>query len=129
MRDDLDFCDVTLVCEDNQQVKAHRIVLSSCSPLLSSVLRGLKQPHSLVYLWGVRELCSRGQVKVSTLVIEDFFRVAKMLGIKGLTEGGHEDDEADLMKEQEESKPLDKLNKELFENAPGLHYNLKNLKS
>ena len=118
LRDNLDFSDVTLVCEDNQQVKAHRVVLSSNSPLLSSILRSLKHPQPLVYLWGVRagqledvmEFCYRGQVNVSTLDIDDFLRVAKMLGVKGLIEGGLQDDKTDLVKPQEELKPLDKQN-------------------
>ena len=30
---DTDFTDVTLACEDNKQISAHKVVLSSCSEL------------------------------------------------------------------------------------------------
>ena len=32
-----DFCDVTLACEDGQ-VEAHKLILSSCSPVFDSIL-------------------------------------------------------------------------------------------
>ena len=33
LREDKDFSDVTLVCEDNQQIPGHNVVLSASSPL------------------------------------------------------------------------------------------------
>ena len=92
LREDSDFCDVTLTCEDNQQISAHRAVLASCSPLLSSILRRSKHPHPLIYLWGVKlwqldavlDFCYRGQVMVSQGDLGDFIRVATLLGIKGV---------------------------------------------
>ena len=32
------FSDVTLVCDDQTQLQAHKIVLSACSPVLKKVL-------------------------------------------------------------------------------------------
>ena len=92
LREDNDFCDVTLACEDNQQTKAHRVVLSSCSSLFSSILRRIRHPHPLVYLWGVKlwqleavlDFCYRGQVMISQGELEDFIRVATLLGVKGV---------------------------------------------
>ena len=92
LRGDTDFSDVTLVCQDNQQVAAHRVVLSSCSPLLSSILRGLSHPKPLLFLWGVRaeqleavmDFCYRGQVTVTDRELGDFLRLAKMIGVKGV---------------------------------------------
>ena len=108
LREDRDFSDVTLVCEDNQQVAAHRVVLSSCSPLLLSVLRSLRQPQPLIYFWGVRlgqlvavlDFCYRGQVSVNTLDLEDFISVAKIMGIKGITGGENVEDESDVSRHQ-----------------------------
>ena len=34
LRDDTDFTDVTLACED-QSIKAHKVVLSACSPFFN----------------------------------------------------------------------------------------------
>ena len=104
LRDDRQFSDVTLVCEDNQHVLAHRVVLSSCSPLLSSVLRKLSQPQPFIYFWGVRavqleavmDFCYKGQVNVTTRELEEFIRVAKILGIKGITGGDNIEDKSNL---------------------------------
>ena len=51
---DKDFLDVTLACDDGQQIKAHKVVLSSCSSFFKNIL--LKNPHPspLIYLKGVK---------------------------------------------------------------------------
>ena len=38
LREDKDFKDVTLVCEDGQQVEAHKVILASFSPLFQKLL-------------------------------------------------------------------------------------------
>ena len=38
LHSDMNFTDVTLVCDDNQQVEAHTIILSSASPFFKSIL-------------------------------------------------------------------------------------------
>ena len=52
LRKSEDFCDVTLVCEDNTQVKGHKVILGACSPFFSSVLRLNQHPHPLLYMRG-----------------------------------------------------------------------------
>ena len=107
LRDDIDFSDVTLVCEDNHQVAAHRVVLSSCSPRLSSLLRGLSHPKPLLFLWGVRaeqleavmDFCYRGQVTLSDRELGDFLRLAKMIGVKGVDGTETVEDNIDLGKQ------------------------------
>ena len=49
---DNNFVDVTLACEGDEQLKAHKVILSACSPFLRNIL--LKNPHQhpLVYLKG-----------------------------------------------------------------------------
>ena len=39
--------DVTLVCDDKRQFKAHKIVLSACSSVFKSIINDL--PHDLIY--------------------------------------------------------------------------------
>lgn len=41
LRDDEDFVDVTLAC-DGKSLKAHRVVLSACSPYFRELLKVLK---------------------------------------------------------------------------------------
>ena len=51
---DQDFADVTLATVDDQQIKAHKVILSSCSELFRNIF--LKNPHQnpLVYIKGIR---------------------------------------------------------------------------
>ena len=54
LREDNDFTDVTLACEDGQQVEAHKVVLVSSSPFFQNLLRRNKHPHSMIYMRGVK---------------------------------------------------------------------------
>ena len=54
LRKDQDFADVTLACEDGQQILAHKVILASSSPFFMDVLRRNKHPHPLVYMRGIK---------------------------------------------------------------------------
>ena len=54
LRDDKDFTDVTLACDDGQQLEAHKVVLISSSPFFMNLLRKNKHPHPLVYMRGLK---------------------------------------------------------------------------
>ena len=54
LRGDEDFTDVTLVCEDGQQVEAHKVILVASSPFFKELLRKNKHSHPLVYMRGLR---------------------------------------------------------------------------
>ena len=54
LREDTDFADVTLACEDGQQVEAHKVILTSSSPFFMQLLRKNKHPHPLIYMRGVK---------------------------------------------------------------------------
>ena len=51
---DQDFVDVTLACEDGQQIKAHKVVLSSNSSFFQNILIKNPHPSPLIYLKGVQ---------------------------------------------------------------------------
>ena len=51
---DPDFSDVTLVCEEDHQIEAHRIILTACSPFFSKVLKSNKHSHPMIYLRGLK---------------------------------------------------------------------------
>ena len=89
-----DFADVTLVCDDQKQLRAHRNILSACSPVFKRILRiNSSSPHSVIYLRGIRheEMVSilhfvyLGQVTFSEDRMEEFLSVAKNLEIKELS--------------------------------------------
>ena len=54
LRDDKEFTDVTLACEDGQQVEAHKVVLIASSPFFLNLLKKNKHPHPLVLMRGVQ---------------------------------------------------------------------------
>ena len=54
LRNDREFADVTLACEDGQQVEAHKVILASSSLILLSLLRN-NHPHPLIYLKGIKK--------------------------------------------------------------------------
>ena len=39
LRDDNEFTDVTLVCEDGQQMEAHKVIMASSSPFFEKILQ------------------------------------------------------------------------------------------
>ena len=49
LKDDEDFFDVTLACDGNQ-LQAHKVILSACSPFFRSILKRNMHPHPLLYL-------------------------------------------------------------------------------
>ena len=53
IRDDKDFFDVTLACEGEEQLSAHKVILAACSPFFRAILRRNQHQHPLLYLKGV----------------------------------------------------------------------------
>ena len=51
--EDEDLTDVTLTCEENASIEAHKVILSSCSEFFAKILGQNSHPHPLVYLQGV----------------------------------------------------------------------------
>ena len=88
---DINFSDVTLVCEDQSQVKVHKVILSSASQFFKQIL--LKNPHTnpLIYLKvKYYHLCAivtfiyLGQCEIDQSDVETFLEIAKDLQIDGL---------------------------------------------
>ena len=52
LRYDKVFADVTLACEDGQQMDAHKVILAASSPIFEEILQNSKHPHSMIYLRG-----------------------------------------------------------------------------
>jgi len=94
LREDKDFFDVTLACDDSQ-IQAHKVILSACSPFFRNVLRKHPHQHPLLYLKGVsyNEILSvlnfmyLGEVNVAQEELNSFLEVAESLKVKGLTQG------------------------------------------
>ena len=54
LKEDKDFKDVTLVCEDGQQVEAHKVILASFSPFFLKLLGRNKHHHPIIYMRGMK---------------------------------------------------------------------------
>ena len=54
LRGDNDFTDVTLACEDGQQMEVHKIVLATSSPFFRNLFKRNNHVHPLVYMRGLK---------------------------------------------------------------------------
>ena len=54
LREDNEFADVTLACEDGQQIEAHKVILAASSPFFQSLLKRNRHQHPLIYMRGVK---------------------------------------------------------------------------
>ena len=94
IREEKDFFDVTLACDDSQ-VEAHKVIIAACSPFFRSVLKKNPHQHPLLYLKGVRykelicvlNFMYQGEVNVAQEELNSFLAVAEDLQVKGLTQG------------------------------------------
>ena len=92
LREDTDFNDVTLVCEDGQQVEAHKVILVASSPIFQIILKKYQHPHPLIYMRGVKlddlvaivDFLYHGEVNVYQANLDSFLVLAEELKLKGL---------------------------------------------
>jgi len=93
LRDDKDFFDITLAC-DEDQIQAHKVIVSACSPFFKHILKRNHHQHPLLYLKGVRftdlqsvlNFMYHGEVNVAQDELNSFLAVAEDLQVKGLTQ-------------------------------------------
>ncbi|XP_041566398.1 protein abrupt isoform X3 [Drosophila elegans] len=98
LRDEEDFVDVTLAC-DERSFTAHKVVLSACSPYFRRLLKANPCEHPIVILRDVRcddvenllSFMYNGEVNVSHEQLPDFLKTAHLLQIRGLADvnGGY----------------------------------------
>ena len=99
LRDENQFFDVTLICEDGVVVSAHKLVLASHSDRFKQILSQLtfstSGSHHCVYLTGVTgqdladvlEFMYVGEAKISQDRLVRFLGVAQQLHVNGLVDG------------------------------------------
>lgn len=115
LRDDDEFLDVTLVC-DGDIVRAHKLVLSACSPLFRIMLKKNSHPQPMIFLRGIRfpdmvailNFMYHGEVNVNQEDLQNFLAAAEELRIKGLSEASSAD--AKLEKLEQSTVPKMKQN-------------------
>ena len=97
LRTENDFTDVTLACED-QSIKAHKVVLSACSPFFKKLLKTHPHLQPLIYMKGMKansltaiiDFLYLGEANIFQEELDSFLALAKELQLKGL-EGNSEE--------------------------------------
>ena len=88
-----DFADVILVTDDKKTIKAHRNILSACSPVFKNILQmEITNNHPVIYLRGIQysemesilQFIYFGQAKLYEEQMNKFMLLSKNLDIKGL---------------------------------------------
>ena len=91
-----EFADVTLVTDDKQQIRAHRNILSACSPVFKSILQiDSKNAYPVLYLRGIQysemesimQFIYLGEARLYEERMSEFLTVSKNLEIKELSTG------------------------------------------
>ena len=114
IREEKDFFDVTLAC-DEDQLQAHKVILSACSPFFRTILRRNRHEHPLLYMKGVRytdlqsvlNFMYHGEVNIAQEHLNSFLTVAEELQVKGLTQKNEPESKSrgNVKKQKEHQSP------------------------
>ena len=113
LRQDKEFTDVTLACEDGQQVEAHKVVLVASSPFFLNIFKRNKHPHPWIYMRGVRpenlmamvDFFYYGEANVYEENLDSFLVLAEELQLKGLRRNQTENEAEDFQKLTKQKSP------------------------
>ena len=86
------FTDVTLVCNDQQTIQAHRLILSACSPIFNKILDQNSSSNPWIYLRGIDyeemkaiiQFIYLGTVTMEDNKVNEFFEIAEDLEIASI---------------------------------------------
>jgi len=92
LREEQEFADVTLVCEDGQHVEAHKAILASSSPLFLNLLKDNQNPHPFIFMTDLKyetvlamvDFLYNGETNVDEEEVKLFLAAAEELKVKGL---------------------------------------------
>ena len=92
LREDHDFADVTLACEDGHQIDVHKVILAASSPFFRNLLVRNKHAHPLIYMRGVKsedlvaiiDFLYCGEANVLQENLDTFLAIAGELKLEGL---------------------------------------------
>ena len=121
LRDNKEFTDVTLICEDGQQIESHKVMLASLSPFFQKILHTSKHPHPLIYLKGcasndfasILDFPYFGEAKAYQEDLDSFLAIAEEIKLKGVTG----QNSSELLEEQEKSPEPTPFKRDLPQNS------------
>ena len=113
-----DFSDVTLVCEDNHHIDAHRVILSASSPIFMKMLISNKHKNPLIYMRGLKaknmlsilDFIYHGEANIYQEDLNQFLSLAEELQLKGLIGNDKEEHIQDSQKTFKPDKEKRKTN-------------------
>ena len=93
LRKEEEFSDVTLVCEEDHQFEAHKIILSACSPFFNKMLKRNNHSHPMIYMRGtmakdlaaIMDFIYQGETNIYQEDLDGFLALANDIQLKGLT--------------------------------------------
>ena len=100
LREQNDFADITLACEDDKQFEAHKVILVSSSPFFQNILKRNKHAHPLIYMRGMNsedlvaiiDFLYCGEANVFQDNLDSFLAIAEELQLKGLMGKTHNEE-------------------------------------
>jgi len=115
MLDDKHFANVTIVTEDAQKISAHKIILSSFSPIFRDILLENTHQHPLLYFRGIKheymqaimKFMYLGQTRIGLLEVKEFMKIASELQIKGLSVDTSDTANNDALVDEEEKNNIE----------------------
>ena len=99
MRNNHDFCDVTLAGDDLELLPAHKVIISAGSDFFETIIRKTGG-HPVLYLRGVSKgdlevilaFLYTGETRVEKLRQDSFLALARDLGVRGFAQKGYKTD-------------------------------------
>ena len=92
LRNDTDFTDITLACEDGNHVEAHKVILASASPFFQNLLKRNRHHHPIIYMRGMKsedlvaivDFLYYGEANIYHANLDNFLNIVEELQLKGL---------------------------------------------
>ena len=116
------FADVTLVTDDKQQIRAHRNILSACSPVFKNILQlDPSKANSVIYLRGIQhsemesimDFIYLGEARIYEERVSEFIMVSKNLEIKELSTELNDHDLTPTNKKRYEQQTISEKNEDI----------------
>merc|ERR1719347_424285 len=119
------YTDVTLVSDDQTQFKAHKIVLSACSPVFKKIIDSNPSQHPLIYLRGIQsyemesilQFMYLGEGKFYHERMREFIKVAQDLEVREISDGVELPSE-EAEETVEENIPEEEIEEDLVSETP-----------
>ena len=128
MRMDSDFFDVTLACDGDKKIMAHKVILAASSSFFGDLLKHNQHPHPLFYMRGLNynqlgavvDFIYYGEVNIFQDDLDSFLALSEELKLKGLNSSNETQQEAEPPQYYQKGRP-NQGNTKIRRNDPKLY--------